>query len=385
MTDDGINWQPLPPDTETPPPVAPPPIEAKGDDWAGWQLVPLPPSTQPQMGAPQSILDRLSRSQFAKDIENAGMTLVLLVLVLLVFGVGARWIWSSFGATNWSRLAVNVRRGLLRLYLAITVLWISWFGYRIHYDSTYSYYSEGTLESDIVKLLTFPLGAIILFLVGGWIVDGFRKQSPVITKSANSGNVRRNLLRLYFVITVLWISWFGYRIHYDSTYPYYSEGTLESDIVKLLTFPLGAIILFLVGGWIVDGFRKHRRVPNQRIPKAIKEWRQIKLHPLAISHQYLRRNCQVVADYQSASDYQTAIERAVFELVDNTPETRQALYERTRAALASQLSSQDLPSSHIARQKHLLNAAIRSTEASISSGMKLARKGSTALLFLSIF
>lgn len=45
----------------------------------------------------------------------------------------------------------------------------------------------------------------------------------------------------------------------------------------------------------------------------------------------------------TVTDYQFAIDRAISELADNTPEARQALYDRARAALASQLSSQDLP------------------------------------------
>src|SRR5947209_8236067 len=32
-------------------------------------------------------------------------------------------IWKRFGAPNWSRLAANVRRGILRLYLIIVIPW----------------------------------------------------------------------------------------------------------------------------------------------------------------------------------------------------------------------------------------------------------------------
>ena len=88
------------------------------------------------------------------------------------------------------------------------------------------------------------------------------------------------------------------------------------------------------------------------------------------------------------ADYQSAIERAVSELADNTPEARQALYERARAVLASQLSGQGLPKSHIAQEMRLLNEGIWTAEnsARISSrSSMLARKGSTTLLFLSYF
>jgi hypothetical protein len=84
----------------------------------------------------------------------------------------------------------------------------------------------------------------------------------------------------------------------------------------------------------------------------------------------------------SVKDYQSAIDRAVFESAANTLEARQALYERARTALTSQLNGQDLPNSQIAREMRLLNAAIRSVEHEYP--YRLARKGSTTLLFLSI-
>lgn len=74
-------------------------------------------------------------------------------------------------------LPSHVRRGLLRLYLAIAVPWAAWFGYQILYafqHHSYGYgwrYASGAFRT----LLIVPIGGPILFFVIVWIIAGFRK------------------------------------------------------------------------------------------------------------------------------------------------------------------------------------------------------------------
>ena len=84
-------------------------------------------------------------------------------------------LWKHLGGATWSRLAPNVRRGILRLYLAISVLWIIWFIFRIilvdsHY---YGYRGERLFRDDAVALVSLPIGLIFLFIIAGWVLDGF--------------------------------------------------------------------------------------------------------------------------------------------------------------------------------------------------------------------
>jgi hypothetical protein len=117
-------------------------------------------------------------------IQLVTSSLIPPVIALLVF-YGSMWIWKRFGATNWSRMPTNLRRGVLRLYLAVTIPWILWFAYRISDDAAHSS-RRRYLEGDIVALLTMPLGVVVLYMIGGWIVDGFRRPSPGNAKSVNS-------------------------------------------------------------------------------------------------------------------------------------------------------------------------------------------------------
>jgi hypothetical protein len=117
-------------------------------------------------------------------IQLVTSSLIPPVIVLLVF-YGSMWIWKRFGATNWSRMPTNLRRGVLRLYLAVAIPWILWFAYRISDDAAQSS-RRRYLEGDILALLTMPLGVVVLFMIGGWIVDGFRRPSPGNAKSVNS-------------------------------------------------------------------------------------------------------------------------------------------------------------------------------------------------------
>ena len=74
----------------------------------------------------------------------------------------------------WSKLPGNVRRGLLRLYVGVSIPWVLWFLYKIDYDSEHNHYK---VQDDFFALIIVPIGAIVLFFIVGWIIEGFRDHS----------------------------------------------------------------------------------------------------------------------------------------------------------------------------------------------------------------
>jgi hypothetical protein len=83
---------------------------------------------------------------------------------------------------KWRGLPGHLRRGLLRIYIAITVPWVAWFGY--HIFETLQRHRYGSIWHHVSaafwSMLIVPVGAPILFLVAVWVLDGFRKSAPDI-------------------------------------------------------------------------------------------------------------------------------------------------------------------------------------------------------------
>jgi hypothetical protein len=78
---------------------------------------------------------------------------------------------------NWLRLPQHLRRGLARLYFAITFPWVAWHGFQIYDIAQRSRYVSHTAEMSKAfwSLLIVPIGAPILFLLVVWVLAGFRK------------------------------------------------------------------------------------------------------------------------------------------------------------------------------------------------------------------
>lgn len=98
-------------------------------------------------------------------------------------------------------LPSHVRRGLLRLYLAIGVPWAAWFGYQIIY--AFQHHSYGYVwryaSSAFWSLLIVPIGAPILFFVIVWIISGFRKSNGETPQSEPPS--QRSTVDYYGLIT----------------------------------------------------------------------------------------------------------------------------------------------------------------------------------------
>jgi hypothetical protein len=70
------------------------------------------------------------------------------------------------------------------------------------------------------------------------------------------GHVRRDLLRLYLVITVLWVAWYAPQIYAATQGHYYYWRYVSPLFWRMLIWPVGAPILLFVGIWIIAGFSR---------------------------------------------------------------------------------------------------------------------------------
>ena len=168
-------------------------------------------------------------------------------------------------------------------------------------------------------------------------------------------HLRRGLLRLYVVVSVPWVAWFGFQLLEHLQHSYYSSSRYAADAFWLLLVPIGGPILFLVIAWVVAGFRKSA----------------LGAHPIPTE----------AAAHRSIEDYCSVIAQAVSELPDNTVEARQALYDRARTTFTAQLNGQD--PSWIKYERRTLESAIRQVESSAPKPQTY-KPASTALLVASL-
>jgi hypothetical protein len=79
------------------------------------------------------------------------------------------------------RLPLHLRRGLLRSYVAVTVPWTAFFGYRFldALQHPYQHHASGAFWF----LLMVPVGGPILLLVTMWVLAGFRKSEQTASEA----------------------------------------------------------------------------------------------------------------------------------------------------------------------------------------------------------
>lgn len=78
--------------------------------------------------------------------------------------------WKPF-REKWHSVPPHIRKGLLRLYIVVSPLWVVWFGYQIIVVGPVWRY----ISRLFWTLLFMPLGSPILFFIVVWIFEGFRK------------------------------------------------------------------------------------------------------------------------------------------------------------------------------------------------------------------
>jgi hypothetical protein len=163
-------------------------------------------------------------------------------------------------------------------------------------------------------------------------------------------HVRRGFLRLYLAVAAPWVVWYGYQL-LDAINRHRPQRYVDEALRSLLIVPIGAPIIFVILVWVVAGFQKSAL--RSDVPKA---------EPTPASP-------------PSSVDFYPIIARAVASLADNTPEARQAVYERARSILLTQLSEQLTPDTQIAREQKALEAATEKVEMNWPAGLSKSFRG----------
>jgi hypothetical protein len=81
-------------------------------------------------------------------------------------------VWKPLHST-WQSIPAHIRKGLLRLYIVASSLWMVWVAGRIVIVVNSHPYSSVSLL--FWTMLLVPLGSPILFFLAFWVFDGFRK------------------------------------------------------------------------------------------------------------------------------------------------------------------------------------------------------------------
>jgi hypothetical protein len=176
-------------------------------------------------------------------------------------------------------------------------------------------------------------------------------------------HLRRGVTRLYIVVAVPWVAWYGYQI-LDAAQRsgYASQRAISHAFWLLLIVPIGGPILLLVIVWIIAGFRKS-------------DWESEKTQDVAAHNDV--GPLETFAP-RSSEDYCAVINRAVANLTINDRTNRQRIYERARTVLHSELRGQDR-----SRTKYEWKSFEKAIH-DIENAEKRVEPASTALLCFSI-
>lgn len=130
-------------------------------------------------------------------LRAVSLPIFLLLMASAVWAIA--WLWKRFGEAEWSGLPSNVRKGLLRLYTAVSLPWIVWFGYQTAYyadRSNYSISARQHLSTSILLLLFVPLGVPILLKIVIWIIQGFApRQKEQTAKNGNHPKTKSSFIQ----------------------------------------------------------------------------------------------------------------------------------------------------------------------------------------------
>lgn len=85
------------------------------------------------------------------------------------------------------RLPSHLRRGLLRIYIALAVPWVAFFGYRF-FDALQHPYQHRAFGA-FWSLLIVPVGGPILLLVIMWVLAGFRKSEQTASEAKTGARI----------------------------------------------------------------------------------------------------------------------------------------------------------------------------------------------------
>jgi hypothetical protein len=248
-----------------------------------------------------------------------------------------------------------LRRKFLIVTLALGVLWAAFVLTQPDY-----YYPYG--EKKLVFAFWPP---VIWFLAGQIFVWAWQRYGAERWLKSPE-HIRRGLLRLYLVVAVPWVAWFGFQILINGP----SWRYLSRAFWSLLVVPVGAPIVFFVAAWVVAGFQKPKM--NFEIPHSTPELD--------------RQSGGPSATHSSPQEYYALISRAIGKLPINDYHSRQELYRRARELLHNQLREHER--SYVKRERRSLDNAISIVEQKQRIEQKQRHQfdpRSTPLLVVSIF
>jgi hypothetical protein len=164
-----------------------------------------------------------------------------------------------------------------------------------------------------------------------------------------SEHVRRGLTRLYLVVSVPWIAWFGYLL-FDALQQ--DDQDLASDAFWfLLIVPIGFPILGAAILWVIVGFRK---------TEPIKQRSKEDNHSPSMPWGEPSPEAKTQTPSATTHNYYALISDAVSRLEDKSEEARQAIYAKARTVLADKLQGYGRRDTQ--REWKALEKAIRDVE-----------------------
>ena len=212
---------------------------------------------------------------------------------------------------------------------------------------------EAAITKQRIGLIAFAfLPPIIIFLVGVSGIWIWRRYANWVWQRHVRGrwlglpvHLRRGLQRLYLVISVPWVAWFGYRLLDAGSLHYWRWPYISRDLWLLLIVPVGGPILLIVIIWVIEGFQKSgwQVEKPQHTPNAD----EVPSEPIS-------------AVSRSAEDYYAIINRAVSALLSNDRANRHQVYDRVRAVFKTELRGTDRL--RIKNERKALEKAIRKVE-----------------------
>jgi hypothetical protein len=159
-----------------------------------------------------------------------------------------------------------LRRNLLRLWILCSLLWLAFIGMEL-------FIHGGPRSGEIPFVAAFSLlPPLALFLAGlglARVWEHFGRAHWLRLPE----HLRKGLTRLYLVVAVPWVAWYGYQISdaAQRSSSYASERAMSHAFWSLLIVPIGGPVLLLVIMWVLAGFRKSspttkKAEPAQKAP-----------------------------------------------------------------------------------------------------------------------
>ena len=189
-------------------------------------------------------------------------------------------------------------------------------------------------------------------------------------------HVRRGLTRLYLVVSVPWVAWFGYGL-FDA-FQQGDDDLASNAFWSLLIVPIGAPIVAFAVLWVVVGFWKREPAPTGKDDGSNppNPWGRPAEKPVGPSLHLGPRT----------KHYYAIIEHAVSQLENKDSQSRETLYAQARTILDQKLQGQ--PDWDAQQERKAFEKAIRDFEGFKKYIHEFAvepEPASTAGLILSIY